>query len=544
MSGRQRISSALTRSGRRRAGTRVAGALSLALSLALSWACSPTHVTRGGADTDALLPVAGFDLPPSVPQSLARQSLAQYWLALQHLTRKALYEQMARANERTDWLELAWLQLAIIARYYDHGIAAQIHQRDAWLTRWPNHPMASRMPAELARLDHALVREPRHIALLLPLDGNSATAGRAVRDGFLAAYYSTRHSEGHAPPTVDIIDTAGRAMRDLVPKLQSAGVDMVIGPLRKSAVQALCDIEEPLSFAVLALNRTQHCAAASRITRYGLSVDDEVDQLARTLAWQGARRMMVLAHKRPWTQRAQDRFGNRWNALGGEVIPGVQYATQRELPGLMTQAMHLRDSERRHANAERLLGESLAFSPRRRKDIDGILLLASPKEMRISRPIVNFYYGSDIPVYSVSRMHAGDETAQRYQDILGVTLTEAPWIIDRFDLRDEMIDQIGAQDGASTRLLGLGVDAYWLATRLSMWEINADYALYGAHGWLHLSPEGVVRRNLLWARVVEGGLVAERPRRLAGRPALAPRPPSAEQRQRNVQKTRGVPAGS
>ena len=521
----------------RRLSRRVA--LAALFALAVLFACGEPKRGERSAGV-AALPAPQWRVAPV--ERLGRQSLEQHWLALQHLTRRQLYQEMARANELSDWNEVAWLQLAIIARYYEHGIAAQIQQRDAWLARWSSHPLAAHMPRALTALDLALAESPKRIALLVPSGGQTATAGAAVRDGFLAAHYGTRRQEGQAAPVVHIVDTAGRAMHDLVPQLRMAGVDLVVGPLRKSAVRALCDIDQPLGFRVLALNQPERCAKASgQILRYGLDVVDEIDQLSRTMAWQGVRRVMVVTHRRAWSARARDRFQGRWAVLGGEVIADIEYATQRELPGKMTAAMLLSDSERRHADAERLLGGRLGFVPRRRQDIDGILLLASPKQARITRPLVNFYYGRDIPVYSVSRMHAGDETARQYRDILGVEFTESPWLTDRFDIRREMLEHVAAEDGASLRLMGLGVEAYWLARRLAMWNHLADYALYGASGWLRLSSsEGVFRRNLLWARVEEDGVVAVHPRMID---ADAPGRPSAGGVEDDARDSRATPWG-
>ena len=490
-----------------------------AVACALLVACGETR------DADDATAVAAFPEAAWSAPSLARpdrEQIEQYWLALQHLTRRQLYEEMARANETADWIEVAWLQLAIIARYYEHGIAAQMRQRDAWLARWPSHPMAARMPASLTALDRALAESPRRIALLVPLDGKAAMVGAAVRDGFLAAYYSAREQEGQSLPIIDIVNTAGHAMHDLAPKLREAGIDLVVGPLRKTAVRALCDIQKPLGFAVLALNQPDGCADPHRrIFRYSLDIDDEIDQLSRTMAWQGVERVMIITHQRPWSARALQRFERRWRALGRDVIASVEYTTQRELPAKMTAALHLRDSERRHAAAQRLLGRRLAFEPRRRRDIDGIVLLASPQQARTTRPTINFHYGRDISVYSVSRIHTGDETPRQYRDILGVEITEAPWLTDRFDIRSDILKQIPPPDGASLRLLGLGVEAYWLATRLAMWS-QAGHALYGANGWLRLSSsERVFRRNLLWARVEENGVVAVRPRVRGGARAPA-----------------------
>ena len=92
-----------------------------------------------------------------------------------------------RAASADDPTKRAWWQLAnAVERAFDTG-----EQRSAlasWQREFADHPAARHPPAALARLSSG-ARGAEHIALLLPLSGQLASAGRAVRDGFISAFY-------------------------------------------------------------------------------------------------------------------------------------------------------------------------------------------------------------------------------------------------------------------------------------------------------------------------------------------------------------------
>src|SRR4051812_10012688 len=86
-------------------------------------------------------------------------------------------------------------------------------------------------PAFLAK-PITTVTEPQHVALLLPLSGNLASAGQAVKEGFLAAYYA---SQPRPELAIEFYDTASQAdINSLYQQAQQKGADFVIGPLTKT----------------------------------------------------------------------------------------------------------------------------------------------------------------------------------------------------------------------------------------------------------------------------------------------------------------------
>ena len=78
--------------------------------------------------------------------------------------------------------------------------------------------------------------QPGRVGLFVPLSGVLATAGRAVRDGFIAAYL-----DDTAPlkPPLRVYDTAAGPIGAVYEQSQADGVDLIVGPLSKHRLEAL-----------------------------------------------------------------------------------------------------------------------------------------------------------------------------------------------------------------------------------------------------------------------------------------------------------------
>ena len=101
---------------------------------------------------------------------------------LQELPAKAL----RRSAERELTAEVrGWLSLAELAQRHADDPQRTLLELDRWRLAWASHPAASSPPKSLVMLREAIARQPTRIALLLPLHGDLAPYGRAVRDGIV-----------------------------------------------------------------------------------------------------------------------------------------------------------------------------------------------------------------------------------------------------------------------------------------------------------------------------------------------------------------------
>ena len=108
-----------------------------------------------------------------------------------------------------------WLELANLVRTAETGIDEQGRLIRGWQNNWPGHPAAQILPSELQLIATLADSRPEKIALALPLQGPLATAGKAIRDGFLAAYYLDDTAD-RGKTDIRIFDTAAEQLRQVL----------------------------------------------------------------------------------------------------------------------------------------------------------------------------------------------------------------------------------------------------------------------------------------------------------------------------------------
>ncbi|RMD78059.1 MAG: penicillin-binding protein activator [Gammaproteobacteria bacterium] len=371
----------------------------------------------------------------------------------------------------------------------------------AWRRRFPGHPASAALLASLeARARRA---RPRRLALLLPLSGAYAALGRAVRDGFLAAYWA-----GPERPEVLVLDTGGQAEGALEAYREAAaqGAGWVVGPLAKEAVRAL-RAQGRLPVPVLALNRSgEPGPPPAGFYAFGLAPEDEAAAAAERAWLEGHNQALLLAPRGDWGSRVLTAFARHWSGLGGEVLAAEVYDPSRTDFAAPLQRLLAIDASRARARAlERLLGRPLRFEPRRRQDADLVFLAAFPAQGRQIRPQLRFYYAGDLPVYATSAIYAGHPDPVRDRDLDGVRFPDIPWVLrDRDPLLEALRRLWPERTARLIRLYALGVDAYRLVPELPRLAAFPFETVPGATGRLSLDPRHRVHRQLLWARFAGG----------------------------------------
>ncbi len=343
--------------------------------------------------------------------------------------------------------------------------------------------------------------EPIHqVALLLPLSGRLAAFGEAVRDGFFAALYAAQQ-RGDRVPTVRIYDTDSAGIVQLYQQAVSDGAGAIVGPLEKSQVSQF--YSQQLSVPLLALNRADTTQTPpSNLYQFGLAPEDESAQLAQLISNDGKRNVFIIADRDDANSRELQAFLQQWQSLGGNVAGTALFRGQQDLSGAIRDAMNIPRSEARGKEMEAVLNRNLEFTPHRRRDIDAIFMLAKSTQARLIKPLLNFYYAGDLPVYSTSRIHNGYASAAD-RDIERVRFTEIPWILQSSPLKQQII---AATPNARNylRLYALGIDSFGLYPRLRYLENSNNTRVDGQTGVLMLDTRRVVQRELLLAEMHDG----------------------------------------
>ncbi|MBY6212622.1 penicillin-binding protein activator [Microbulbifer agarilyticus] len=424
----------------------------------------------------------------------------------QLLTQLPSAELRLRADESLSPQMRAWYQLALIGRDTQADISTQLSELSRWRQQWPAHPAVSHPPQALQLLEQLATQPAQNVALLLPLSGPLGSAGRAIRDGFMAAYYSALDA-GAPTPQVQVYDTGTeQPFEEIYQAAVNGGAQAIVGPLDKSKVANLLATEK-LPVATLALNYGDEGRLTDDLVQFGLAIEDEARQVAQQAFLQGHRQAMILAPESGWGQRGLTAFTEEWNRLGGTVSVSRNYRDNSNFSQLVSDSLLISESKERERALRSTLSTPLKFTPRRRGDIDMLFVLAQPQQARQIKPMLSFFYAGELPVYSTSQIFAGNIDRQRDRDLNGVRFTALPWLFEDNNETKQNIVKQAAPAPAFARLYALGADAFRLYPRLPILRQFPDQQVYGLTGALSLSADGRIVREQIWARINKGAPV-------------------------------------
>ncbi|WNZ55358.1 penicillin-binding protein activator [Microbulbifer sp. MKSA007] len=418
------------------------------------------------------------------------------------LTQLPSSELQARATQSNDTQMRAWYQLALLGRDTQTDISSQLTALSRWRERWPAHSANSHPPQALQLLERLAAQRADRVALLLPLSGPLGNAGRAIRDGFMAAHYTALNAGG-ATPKVMVYDTGSdQPFEEIYQSAVDAGAQMIVGPLDKSKVANLLATEK-LPVPTLALNYGDEGRLTTDLVQFGLAIEDEARQIAQHAYRQGKRQAMVLTADNSWGQRGAEAFEEEWLRLGGSVSIRRTFKDNSKFSALVSDALLIPASNARKKELQSRLAAKLEFTPRRRDDVDMVFLAAQPQQARQLNPMLTYYYASDLPVYATSHVFGGSINRNRDRDMNGIRFTALPWLFESNQTKQDIEEQASPVP-AFARLYALGADAFRLYPRLPMLRQFPEQKVHGLTGALSLSADGRIVREQMWARIDKG----------------------------------------
>lgn len=414
-----------------------------------------------------------------------------------------------------------WIELAALSRNALSDPAAFLMAIDTWRARYPRHPASEETVPELIALSHGQTAHPRHLALLLPFDGPFANAAEAIRDGFLAGWFS---DPSPLRPTVIIRSTASASIPDLYREVIGAGADYVVGPLDKPAVMAVSHLPD-LSIPTLALNYvpphpmqpasmdsgppSSAPETPARLYQFSLSPEAEAREVAKRAWDDGHRNAALLFPEGSWGTRVRVAFSEAWGQLGGQVTASRLYSSDtQQMSTAVRRLLDIEESEQRLQLLKATLKRRLKHTVRRRQDIDFIFMAAFPQEARQLRPLLRFYHAAEVPVYATSHVFSGVVDPRADADIDGVTFVDMPWVLLDEGQVAELRQQLQAlwPDPLSqyARFYAFGLDAYRMVPYLDQLETQPFVEFPGVTGRLVMNGEQRIERRLLWAQFRNG----------------------------------------
>lgn len=452
------------------------------------------HYLESGRLGDQVLRMAPTADAPALKRSI--------WQDLQRLDNEQL-EQAAMAATDPGWQ--SWLELALLTRA---PVSSQLQSLPLWLQNNPQHPAANPLPGGLTYLLNPSQGAPT-AALILPLSGRLAPAGRAVRDGYLASYYASRKNGG---PQFDLIvlDQASYGSANAAYDAAVAGgAGIVVGPLSKQAVAELATRPDRV-LPVLALNRLDAedspVVGNSALVQFALAPEDEARNIANLAFGQGARNAMIMRPQGDWGSKVAQALSERWQELGGSITGSVTYSGREDYSASVKQALAIPASEQRAKALQGIFGSQLEFNARRREDVDVIFLLSNNgAEARSLKPLLAFHYAGSVPVYAISSIYSGIPDP-RDRDLEGINFVEIPWLLgSNPELKNAIAAGKTGTDSYS-RLNALGADAFLLQSQFLRLQAGADALFRGNTGLLTMDPRLNIQRELVLTKFDDGAI--------------------------------------
>ncbi|NIL94562.1 MAG: ABC transporter substrate-binding protein [Woeseiaceae bacterium] len=402
-----------------------------------------------------------------------------------------------------------WLQIGSLAASTGQQGIGWINGAVRWRDANPDHP-AMTIIDQLALPDELTLDYPRQVALLVPLSGRWASAGHAIQNGFLGAYFSAVAGLDE-PQTVRVYDVEneGGASAAYMTAVTD-GAEFVIGPLLPNSVTELAnDILVPVS--VLTLNYLpEDTLAPPGLYQFALAPEDEARSAAARAIADGHDRAVALAPGNDWGKRVLQAFASEFEALGGTLLDYRHYTTGiQDFSNTIEDLMSLSGSVRRYQRLRANIGGPLQFDPRRRQDTEFIFLAADAPSGRLLKSQLKFHYSGDLPVYSTSSINAMDGRSNT--DLNGIMFADTPWIIAPQSWIEDLpplFNEYWPGERRLGRLHAMGYDAYQLIAALFAARGGEMQDLDGATGKLYLGIDGRIHRKLAWAQFQGGEAVA------------------------------------
>ena len=355
-----------------------------------------------------------------------------------------------------------------------------------WLRKYRAHPLLNARLTDYEFLTEAALPDDFKVTVLLPLSGDWANAGRAIRDGILFEYQQRQTTVGVA---LTVIDSESLTPEQLIATGQSTDTEFVIGPLQKDKIAIL--LESKPRMPLLLLNRVQTNALLLKAPTYSLSlaVEDDAESTINQIAREVDQARVVVFHSdSPLGVRSAQAIRQQLTVVGGSHA-GQFILDDKKPETAITQAFGVTDSENRRRELSKTLALRLEHTPRIRQDMSAVVVHTDPKKAQRIRPLLDFYYLDQTPVYLIGAYR--DDLPDIVEDLKNTRVMVTPWDLGT-PAKQALASRPLAQ-GVFGSLVGVGIDAMSMAVQLGF---GGSTSIQGETGFLTLSADSMIHRQL------------------------------------------------
>lgn len=406
-----------------------------------------------------------------------------------------------RALQRYD-IYSGWIELAIINRTMAKGTAEFAQALTDWQLQYPEHPANLLLASGYYSVQSVVLGDVSRIAVFLPESGVYGAYAKAVKEGFMAAYY--QHEQDAFRPEITFYDTQSTSIVMLYQQAIAEGAQLVIGPLNKALIQELAENSE-LPVPVMALNYVDSLVKKN-LYQFALSPIDEVRQVVNQAWYEGHKKSIILTSEGREGERLATYFQDAWEGVADGDILEIQTYNPRskDFSFPVRNLLNINESQYRYRELRKVVG-SVEFIPRRRHDIDVIFMTAKHNVARLINPQFYHNHAGKIAVYGLSRIYAGHSNKAKDIDLENVRFCSIPWLFDQAyqgDLNMHALKSTWQQfPDHFLSLIAFGIDAYEVVPHLNQ---MAEIQFLGATGRLFLNEANRIVRQLVCAKFQKG----------------------------------------
>lgn len=409
------------------------------------------------------------------------------WLILKKTNKNNILEaiQQSPNNEFKQWLELS-----LISQHSSASLNQQIQQIEKWQHAHALHPAALIPLPEIATIRTAARFRPEKIAIILPFDGKYKVYANTIRDGLMQAYYNSDYQPQLSFYSLDQQQT----FLDIYQAAIDEGAELIIGPLFKQQLQELYSFNI-LPVPTIALNRLEKDKLAQQpenLWQYSLSSEDEINSLIQLLSLQNKTKALILHQDAQWARDSSAYFQQQWAKQGYTTLKDTSFDSSTNQSQAVQKLLNIDKSRQRIRQLSNTIATNLEAEPRRRMDADFVFVLAKPQLATSLRPMLDYHYASDLPIYSTSKLYRGYSQGKVDNDFNGITFSDLPWVITPpVDLPEKYTKS------SLLRMYAFGYDAFQLAERLKLMQDLEHSQLNGATGIIKLEQQDFSRQTAL-----------------------------------------------
>ena len=418
------------------------------------------------------------------------QSRAAIWAYLRQARADELPATRPLANQLAGWWRLAKL-------FHQHAskptlLAESLRQ---WQSSYPEHLAADMVATWLQQP----WQDANHVVALLPLTGDYAKQGIAVRDGLLAAASKSDLS-------VSFIDTQTTPLAEQQSAVIEAGTTHIVGPLLKSQVEQWKNQPLPGVYHLL-LNETTVLPSSiigAELIEFALAPEDEARQAARYLTRQSKLKPLILAASSRGSERVVEAFQQQRELLNQQPAELGWYQSRDQMQAVVEQKLGIEASKQRIREVKIAAGKIIVDEQERsRADLDAVYLPGNLAQVRLLKPFIDVNlspFAPPLTVYGNSDVH---QRANRFgdADLQGVVFTETPGLLNRNGDSESVAQWLNLRSDANlneARLFAMGYDSIPLLNHLMALMRFPGGHYRGVSGTLQV-PFGRVQRTLDWA---------------------------------------------